>query len=1182
MKRFIALGMAVTLCFCGNTGSLGQDNSGMPESVTPQATSGQELLLKARQALSKFDVPVAQSYVDEAKQLGNIELRHDSIAKIESMIARHGELAQMARTGNITDYNRGAALFLLEQAEGLIQYRDFTTAESLVLKAKQFPVQYEAGDKTPDNISQLLAAVRGTSSVSQQNIELAKSEAAKLLSRAQLAYDQDRFDEASQLVAEVKALEIPTSAFSGEAILPWELELKIRNAMSRHQPVENNIVEAAAPVAGDIQQALYNPETDQTRNLPASFDNLDTEEFVVPNSRGKQLFDSGMYALENEDNRRALEYFRLAWQYEDQLDIATRGQLKEKLAQLQRTLPTPQPQEAADEFEAITGVDKALREKVQSEVMRERAIAEQMMSEKNPRGALEHLQLLREKVAESALDEVSRRQLTSALDRNINDISDYITTNLTQIETEEYNQVRLEEVETSRQRRYDIERKIADLVENFNDLVDEERFPEAKMVAEQANILAPEMEVVQAMIAKARIMYRVDQNRRIADAKANHFETSMAAADRAATGGADLYEPIRFTEDRTRWENITARRKAMVEDNQYGSELEREIYYRLKNEKIQYEFNRTPLTEALEILGARAGVNIIPDSRALSLENVAPDQPVDMRLTTPISVESALDIMLGNLDLVYIVEDEVVKVTSKEVQQREQSFKTYYVGDLVVPIPNFQTGLQNTFISPMNAHNSWGRQNMGMNSGNVPMVVNMPEDGTTPISTAAMAQQIPNNPFGGNAGFGGVPGGGFGGPNSGSPLMNQFGPASIGNPGGITEADFNDLIELIEETINPDSWETNGGTGRMAPFASNLSLVVTATQAVQDEIGNLLTRLRQLNDVQIVIEVRFITLNDDFFERMGVDFDFNIEDNSGLPANTFFPDTVGDSTISGVQNGVNNAPTGNNDISFNQDSFTSAVPLFGAPDLGTAANFGFAILSDIEVFFLIQAAKGDTRTNVVQAPVVTMFNGQSATVNDFSLNPFVTQIIPVVGDFAAAQQPIISLLPEGTQLNVQALVSPDRRFVRMTMVPFFSQIESVSTFTFEGSRTERVDNRTDLGDVIDLFDGDSDTAGTGEEFEVIEEGTTVQLPVLAVTNVSTTVSVPDGGTVLLGGIKRMSEGRIERGVPMLSNIPYVNRLFKNVAIGRETQSLMMMVTPRIIITEEEEIDQTGINSRAGN
>ena len=66
--------------------------------------------------------------------------------------------------------------------------------------------------------------------------------------------------------------------------------------------------------------------------------------------------------------------------------------------------------------------------------------------------------------------------------------------------------------------------------------------------------------------------------------------------------------------------------------------------------------------------------------------------------------------------------------------------------------------------------------------------------------------------------------------------------------------------------------------------------------------------------------------------------------------------------------------------------------------------------------------------------------------------------------------------------------------------------------------------------------------------------------------------------MLLGGIKRLSEGRTERGIPLLEKVPYVNRLFKNVGIGRASTSLMLMVTPRIIIQEEEELLQTGFNS----
>jgi general secretion pathway protein D len=53
-------------------------------------------------------------------------------------------------------------------------------------------------------------------------------------------------------------------------------------------------------------------------------------------------------------------------------------------------------------------------------------------------------------------------------------------------------------------------------------------------------------------------------------------------------------------------------------------------------------------------------------------------------------------------------------------------------------------------------------------------------------------------------------------------------------------------------------------------------------------------------------------------------------------------------------------------------------------------------------------------------------------------------------------------------------------------------------------------------------------------------------------------------------LKTLREGRNEFGPPILSKLPYVNRLFKNVGYGKETESLLIMVTPRIIINEEEE------------
>lgn len=92
-----------------------------------------------------------------------------------------------------------------------------------------------------------------------------------------------------------------------------------------------------------------------------------------------------------------------------------------------------------------------------------------------------------------------------------------------------------------------------------------------------------------------------------------------------------------------------------------------------------------------------------------------------------------------------------------------------------------------------------------------------------------------------------------------------------------------------------------------------------------------------------------------------------------------------------------------------------------------------------------------------------------------------------------------------------------------------------------------------------------------------QQNTTVQLPTFNFTTVQTTVSVPDSGSGYLGGIMRGAEGSSSRGVPLLSGIPGLNRLFRNQAIGREMSNSSFSVVPRIIIQEEEEFRQTGVS-----
>ena len=137
----------------------------------------------------------------------------------------------------------------------------------------------------------------------------------------------------------------------------------------------------------------------------------------------------------------------------------------------------------------------------------------------------------------------------------------------------------------------------------------------------------------------------------------------------------------------------------------------------------------------------------------------------------------------------------------------------------------------------------------------------------------AVAQQFGGLPGVGNSGFNN-------GPQRGEPIVGRVGPPAFG---GVTLNDFQPLLDLIRSTIDSDTWGDGDGSGSssISPYPQNLSIVVSAPQETQDKVQALLEKLRELNDVQIVVEVRFVTLQDDFFERVGIDFDFQFEDNTG-------------------------------------------------------------------------------------------------------------------------------------------------------------------------------------------------------------------------------------------------------------------------------------------------------------
>ena len=1126
--------------------------------IPSNAAEARAMLLEARQALASGDIDMTSTLVAMASK-ANLDYTSlgDSPSTIQTMLDRQNQLLELG-TRKDPAYNSGAASFLLTQAEALIYYQDFDTASMLIDQSRKFKVDFNPAIGSPDQLQKVLEVAR--SNAARQLPTSKKPEVLKYLSLAQLAMDQERWNEAKGYVDQAKSLDVAEAEYAANDPRPWQFELKIQNALNRSSfdPAVMQTGFSSQPTNSTVVQADYDPAKDKTQNVAASATtDADSSFNRIPKS-ANEFYRSGLRSLDDNNPLEARAYFEKAWNNRDQLDQVTLQSLQDQLQRLtisnagkQRMQEQAYPDSQASRMVDARSEQQELFRKLQSEVLRERASAERLLQD-TPREALEKMTMIRGRVAQSQLDGTSQRPLLKIIDNDINDMQRYIEQNLSEIVNEETNNDRREMVELRRQRKVDIDTQIQKLVEDFNQMVDEQRYPEAMVIARQAKDLAPDNEVVVLLTEKAMFMTRMKMNEDNQAAKERGFWSSLHASEVAAQPHDYERGPL-YIGDTEEFQRNSNRRQARLEQGQYGSEADRRIWNILKNERVQGEYRGT-LAEAIDQLSRQASVNIVFDDLALAAENVQKDRLVDVPIRNPISLQSALEVILKSAGLVFVVENEVIKVTSRDARTSKLETKTYYIGDLVMPMSRPQNPYQVNFNSGspfMGGGGAGGNMNVANNQ-------------------LSMAQQLggnaQNNPFGG---FG--YGGNQGGPQTGTPAFGTVGQNPLG---GITEADFDPLIELIQNTIDTESWLDNGGLGTIDAFVSNLSLIVSQTQEIQDKIQDLLKKLRELNDVQIVVEVRFISLRDEFFERVGIDFDFSIEDNSGI-IDPLADRQFGGSAVIGRDPLDPFAPTSDLDLRFLQGTFAAAEPLFGGFDGATAANFGFAILSDIEVFFLIQASKGDERTNITQAPTVTMFNGQSASVNDGASRPFVTSVIPVVGDFAVAHQPVITILPDGTSLNVTAVVSDDRKYVRLQLVPFFSQVTEVETFTFNGSQTTELTSGSVLDELLDAVDGNQDLGN--EEIQTQNQGITVQLPVLSFTTVNTVVSVPDGGTVLMGGIKRMVEGRRESGIPFLSNVPYVNRLFKNVGIGHETSNLMMMVTPRIIIQAEIEEDQVGFS-----
>jgi len=673
--------------------------------------------------------------------------------------------------------------------------------------------------------------------------------------------------------------------------------------------------------------------------------------------------------------------------------------------------------------------------------------------------------------------------------------------------------------------------EVADLMKQYRVLMKEGKIKEAATCARKAMELDPENTAAQAGCYIASVKLKDEEWKKNKGRNEDMFQREL---------GNDYgnfvtpNDPLAF--DQSRLERARKRQPPNY-PAQMHNPVERAIEQKLALPIASLNFKDTPLKQVITDLQMLTGLNIVPDVAALQQSSVSLEMPMSLMVEN-ISLKSALNLLLKQANLTYVVKNEVLNITTENNSKGHVKQVVYGVADLVVPVDDNPLPETNSLSAALE------RQ----------------------IAAASASTQMGVMP-----GPYSLPGG-----QNVSAMGAQPGSGAI-TPGGAnvqkshTRTIEDLLINLIQSTVAPDTWSSVGGPGVIQYFPLGMALIVNQTQDVQEQVQDLLAALRKLQDLEVAIEMRLVSVSESFFERIGVDFDMNfLTHNSQAVQNQllngqFQPQgVINRFTPSRFVSGLTPAGvfTPDLNIPINSTSFGMSLPPFGGypgtmnGDGGLA--LGLAFLSDIQVFMFMEAAQGDRRTNVMQAPKITVFNGQTAfiTVQDQQFFLIGVQFVPTpFGNiiFNPQQTPF----PLGVQLQVTPVVSADRRFVRMNLTP---QMTNLASATVPLIPVQLPIPTTVLGP------GTGTTSGPPEAiFQMF-----FQQPTFTQIFLSTTVNVPDGGTVLLGGLKTLSESRNEFGPPVLSKIPYISRLFKNVGYGKEAQSLMIMVTPRIIINEEEE------------
>jgi len=377
--------------------------------------------------------------------------------------------------------------------------------------------------------------------------------------------------------------------------------------------------------------------------------------------------------------------------------------------------------------------------------------------------------------------------------------------------------------------------------------------------------------------------------------------------------------------------------------------------------------------------------------------------------------------------------------------------------------------------------------------------------------------------------------------NNNTTSNNRFGDTGFSSGGGGGSQTLSESLNAEERDIIPDAVTIPGSNARVIADKRNNAIIVVGNEDVKEKIFAVIKQL-DIRAPQVMLHtcIGQLTLSEN--EQFGVNYIINQGRNiDGFAGGT----TVGGGTGNG---GTGNGGTGTGTtVGGGVLGITGNTPVLNIANLLSqeqVRNIAVAGTSGLSGFFtagnafnaIVTALESTTKFKVVSRPVVFTTNNKKAVISSGEEIAVPTTIQSGFGGSNTANNGLvtnssISYKNVALTLEVLPLINGDRE-VYMDIV-------------------QKIDEQSGS----DTIDGNA-------------------IPRIASRVLKTTVSVPNGATLVLGGLIKQRNTKSYSGVPLISRIPLIGPLFRSTTYDKSREELVILIRPVVSITPDESMRNT--------